>query len=248
MQHKKIVDFGFSLITESEKYILLERIFNSIVHRYDIMNDLMSFGMHRIWKNLLLKCSNIRSEYVTLDLASGTGDITEKLSKFIRSGFIVSLDINKKMLKTGRDKLRNRGIIKNIFYIQANAECLPFKTNTFDNVIVSFGLRNFTQKEKAIQSIFRVLKSGGELLILEFSTPCSKFLKKIYDYYSFNYLPKLGKIVAGNSESYQYLVESIRMHPNQNKLQKILLKSGFYSAEYTNILGGIVAIHKSYKF
>uniref|UniRef100_A0A1A9Z1J3 Methyltransferase domain-containing protein n=1 Tax=Glossina pallidipes TaxID=7398 RepID=A0A1A9Z1J3_GLOPL len=160
MKKIKLVDFGFSLIEEKEKYFLLERIFNAIAHKYDIMNDLMSFGMHRIWKNLLLKCSNIRPGDITLDVASGTGDMVEKLSKFVHSGFIVSLDINNKMLKIGRDKLRNRGIIRNIFYVQANAEYLPFKENTFDNVIISFGLRNFSQKEKAMQSVCRILKPG----------------------------------------------------------------------------------------
>ncbi|MDQ1237325.1 MAG: class I SAM-dependent methyltransferase [Wigglesworthia glossinidia] len=227
---------------------MLERIFNAIAYKYDIMNDLMSFGMHRIWKNLLIKCNNTRPEHIILDLASGTGDITEKLSKLVHSGFIVSLDINNKMLKIGRNKLRNRGIVKNIFYVQANAEFLPFRNNTFDNVIVSFGLRNFSQKEKAIKSILRVLKCGGKLLILEFSKPCHEVLNKLYKFYSFHYLPNLGKIITGSSKSYQYLVESIQMHPDQNKLKNMLLRSGFYSTEYFNILGGIVAIHKSYKF
>ncbi|WMY96252.1 MAG: bifunctional demethylmenaquinone methyltransferase/2-methoxy-6-polyprenyl-1,4-benzoquinol methylase UbiE [Arsenophonus sp.] len=232
-KHKKIVD----------------SVFHSVASKYDLMNDLMSFGIHRIWKNFTIKTSGACSGQIILDLAGGTGDLTAKFSQIIgKTGKIILVDINNSMIERGRKKLRNIGIIGNVYYIQANAEELPFPDNYFDCISISFGLRNITKKEKALQSMFRVLKSGGRLLILEFSKPISPFLQKIFDLYSFNILPPLGEIITKDADSYRYLAKSIRMHPDQTTIKKMMEFVGFKKVSYTNMTGGIVALHRGFKF
>ena len=213
------------------------------------MNDLMSLGIHRLWKRFTIDASGVRPGNKVLDLAGGTGDLTARFSQLVGpQGHVVLADINSSMLNVGRDKLRNQGVVGNVDYIQANAESLPFEPNSFDIVTIAFGLRNVTDKDKALRSIYSVLKPGGRLLILEFSKPQSDMLNKAYDFYSFNLLPKMGELVANDSESYQYLAESIRMHPDQETLKGMMDEAGFEQTSYHNLTGGIVALHKGYKF
>jgi demethylmenaquinone methyltransferase / 2-methoxy-6-polyprenyl-1,4-benzoquinol methylase len=243
------IDFGYTQVPKQEKVKRVAEVFNSVADKYDVMNDLMSFGIHRIWKKITIEYSSVRKGQKVLDLAGGTGDLTAKFSQLVGdSGLVVLADINESMLKVGRDKLRDKGLFKNIEYVQANAEELPFADNYFDCITISFGLRNVTDKEKALRSIWRVLKPGGRLLILEFSKPQYQILNKAYDLYSFTMLPLMGKIVANDSESYRYLAESIRMHPDQNTLKKMMEDAGFVDVKYHNMTGGIVALHIGFKF
>lgn len=224
-------------------------VFHSVAEKYDLMNDLLSFGIHRIWKRFTIDCSGVRKGQKVLDLAGGTGDFTAKLSRIVgRTGKVILADINSSMLEVGREKLRNLGVVGNVDYVQANAESLPFSDNTFDCVIISFGLRNVTDKDKALKSIFRVLKPGGRLLVLEFSKPIFDPLSKIYNFYSFNILPKVGEIIVNDADSYRYLAESIRMHPNQSILKEMMEEAGFEQVNYYNLTAGIVALHRGYKF
>ncbi|AIN46907.1 bifunctional demethylmenaquinone methyltransferase/2-methoxy-6-polyprenyl-1,4-benzoquinol methylase UbiE [Candidatus Palibaumannia cicadellinicola] len=241
--------FGFRTVTKKQKTLMVADVFNSVATNYDLMNDLMSFGIHRLWKRFAIECSGIRRRQKVLDLAGGTGDITAKFSRLVGDqGKVVLVDINDSMLKAARDKLRNHGVLGNISYIQANAELLPFSNNIFDCITISFGLRNVTEKEQALRSMYRVLKPGGCLLILEFSRPLFKPLKKVYDFYSFHILPKIGQLITSDASSYRYLVESIRMHPDQEKLKSMMHNAGFDNIEYFNMTGGIVALHRGYKF
>ncbi|OCG45392.1 bifunctional demethylmenaquinone methyltransferase/2-methoxy-6-polyprenyl-1,4-benzoquinol methylase [Gilliamella sp. Fer1-1] len=243
------IDFGYTQVPKQEKVKRVAEVFHSVADKYDVMNDLMSFGIHRIWKKITIEYSSVRKGQKVLDLAGGTGDLTAKFSQLVGdSGLVVLADINESMLKVGRDKLRDKGLFKNIEYVQANAEELPFADNYFDCITISFGLRNVTDKEKALRSIWRVLKPGGRLLILEFSKPQYQILNKAYDLYSFTMLPLMGKIVANDSESYRYLAESIRMHPDQNTLKKMMEDAGFVDVKYHNMTGGIVALHIGFKF
>lgn len=245
----KFTYFGFKKIKKKQKSIFVKKVFDDIYNKYDLMNDIMSFGFHRIWKQIFIKNSNVLNGYKILDVAGGTGDLTEKFSYLVGdTGKIFILDININMLQLGRDKLRNKGLIKNIFYIQADAEYMPFIDNYFNCVSISFGLRNFTDKKKALLSIFRVLKKGGNLIILEFSKPKYKWLSKIYNMYSFYFLPKIGSLIASNNTSYKYLVESIKLHPNQKKLKYMMIELGFKNVSYYNLMGGIVSIHQGFKF
>ncbi|ADD79806.1 bifunctional demethylmenaquinone methyltransferase/2-methoxy-6-polyprenyl-1,4-benzoquinol methylase UbiE [Candidatus Riesia pediculicola] len=229
----------------SNQYI--KSIFNHSSDHYDLMNDMMSLGTHRIWKNVAVKVCNLKQNHTVLDLAGGTGDLTIKFAKILKnSGKIFLVDINKRMIEIGKRKIRNLGLIKNIYYIQASAENLPFEDFSFDVVVVSFGLRNIQDQEKSLKSIFRVLKTGGKLVILEFSKPSSKTLKKLYSIYSF-FLPYLGLLFFDNFHSYQYLIRSIQVHPDQNYLKKMIEKSGFKKVNYLNLIGGIVSIHVGYK-
>ncbi len=213
------------------------------------MNDLMSFGIHRLWKRFAIDCAGIRPGQKVLDLAGGTGDLTARFSRIVgERGEVVLADINDSMLKVGRDKLRNQGLVDNIRYVQANAEALPFPDNHFDLITIGFGLRNVTDKDKALASMFRVLKPGGRLLVLEFSKPTSELMAKLYDLYSFHILPKMGKLVTRDSDSYQYLAESIRMHPDQDTLKGMMETVGFESVDYFNLTQGVVALHRGYKF
>lgn len=241
--------FGFKTVQEEQKVELVAEVFHSVAAKYDVMNDVLSMGIHRIWKRFTIDCSGIRPGQKALDLAGGTGDLTAKFSRIVgKKGQVVLADINDSMLKVGRSKLRDLGIVDNVEYVQANAEELPFPDNHFDLVTIAFGLRNVTDKDKALASIYRVLKPGGRLLVLEFSKPLYKPLSKFYDFYSFNILPKLGKLIANDSESYKYLAESIRMHPNQETLKEMMKKVGFEDTEYFNLTAGIVALHRGYKY
>lgn len=241
--------FGFQTVAKTEKADKVAQVFHSVAAKYDIMNDLMSFGIHRLWKRFTIDCSGVRRGQSVLDLAGGTGDLTAKFSRLVgESGRVVLADINDSMLKMGREKLRNTGVVGNVEYVQANAEALPFPDNTFDCITISFGLRNVTDKEKALRSMFRVLKPGGRLLVLEFSKPTIEPLSKAYDAYSFHVLPHVGEMVANDAESYRYLAESIRMHPDQDTLKAMMEDAGFESVNYYNMTGGIVALHRGYKF
>ena len=241
--------FGFTTVAKDEKVAKVAEVFHSVAAKYDIMNDLMSGGVHRVWKRFTIDCSGVRPGHKVLDLAGGTGDLTAKFSRIVgETGQVILADINNSMLNVGRDKLRDMGIVGNVNYVQANAEELPFPDDFFDCITISFGLRNETDKDKALRSMFRVLKPGGRLLVLEFSKPIIEPLSKIYDAYSFHLLPKMGELIANDAESYRYLAESIRMHPDQETLKSMMEEAGFEQANYYNLTGGIVALHRGYKF
>lgn len=241
--------FGFTTVAKDEKVAKVAEVFHSVAAKYDIMNDLMSGGVHRVWKRFTIDCSGVRPGHKVLDLAGGTGDLTAKFSRIVgETGQVILADINNSMLNVGRDKLRDMGIVGNVNYVQANAEELPFPDDFFDCITISFGLRNVTDKDKALRSMFRVLKPGGRLLVLEFSKPIIEPLSKIYDAYSFHLLPKMGELIANDAESYRYLAESIRMHPDQETLKSMMEEAGFEQANYYNLTGGIVALHRGYKF
>ena len=241
--------FGYKTVAAHEKEQMVAGVFHSVAAKYDLMNDLMSFGIHRLWKRFAIDCAGLRPAQKVLDLAGGTGDLTARFSRIVgERGEVVLADINDSMLKVGRDKLRNQGLVDNIRYVQANAETLPFPDNHFDLITIGFGLRNVTDKDKALASMFRVLKPGGRLLVLEFSKPVSEVIAKLYDLYSFKLLPKMGEIVANDSESYKYLAESIRMHPDQQTLAGMMENVGFEQVEFYNLTQGVVALHRGYKF
>ncbi|MDN7124943.1 bifunctional demethylmenaquinone methyltransferase/2-methoxy-6-polyprenyl-1,4-benzoquinol methylase UbiE [Pseudidiomarina sp. 1APP75-32.1] len=243
------IDFGYKQVAKDEKQSLVANVFNSVAQKYDIMNDVMSFGIHRLWKRYTIDCSGVRSGMKVLDIAGGTGDLTAQFSRRVGpTGKVVLADINQAMLDVGQDKLRNKGIVGNVDYVQANAESLPFDDDTFDIITIAFGLRNVTDKQKALESMFRVLKPGGRLLVLEFSKPVPPMLSQAYDFYSFNVLPKMGQLVAGDAESYQYLAESIRMHPDQETLKAMMEQAGYEQVTFDNLTGGIVALHRGFKF
>ncbi|NLS13693.1 bifunctional demethylmenaquinone methyltransferase/2-methoxy-6-polyprenyl-1,4-benzoquinol methylase UbiE [Vibrio sp. SM6] len=241
--------FGFSTVAKDEKVAKVAQVFHSVAAKYDIMNDLMSGGIHRLWKRFTIDCAGARPGQRILDLGGGTGDLTAKFSRIVGDqGHVVLADINNSMLNVGRDKLRDNGIVGNVHYVQANAEELPFPDNYFDAITISFCLRNVTDKDKALSSMYRVLKPGGRLLVLEFSKPILAPLSKIYDTYSFHILPKMGELVANDGDSYRYLAESIRMHPDQETLKAMMEQVGFEQTTYFNLTGGIVALHRGYKF
>jgi demethylmenaquinone methyltransferase / 2-methoxy-6-polyprenyl-1,4-benzoquinol methylase len=241
--------FGYQTVEKNEKESKVASVFHSVAQQYDVMNDLMSFGIHRLWKRFTIDASGVRPGNKVLDLAGGTGDLTAKFSKLVgREGKVILADINSSMLNVGRDKLRDKGLVQNIEYVQANAQSLPFEDNTFDIITIAFGLRNVTDKDMALRSMYRVLKPGGRLLVLEFSKPEHEIINKIYDFYSFNILPKMGDLVAKDGESYQYLAESIRMHPDQETLKSMMNDAGFEQTSYKNLTDGVVALHKGYKF
>jgi demethylmenaquinone methyltransferase / 2-methoxy-6-polyprenyl-1,4-benzoquinol methylase len=240
--------FGFKRVAAEEKASLVRGVFDSVAEHYDIMNDLMSMGVHRIWKRIAVQLSNVRKGEHVLDLAGGTGDLTSLFEKRVGAeGNIILADINAQMLRTGRNRLIDRGLVGNIQYTQVNAECLPFADNSFDCVCIAFGLRNVTDKDAALRSMYRVLKPGGRAIVLEFSHPIDPITEKVYDFYSFNLLPKIGKWVAKDEESYRYLAESIRMHPKQDELKAMMETAGFERCEYFNMTQGIVAVHRGYK-
>jgi demethylmenaquinone methyltransferase/2-methoxy-6-polyprenyl-1,4-benzoquinol methylase len=240
--------FGYQQVDSKEKQGMVADVFHSVANKYDVMNDLMSMGVHRLWKRFTLDHSSIKSGDWVLDVAGGTGDLSIGFSKRVGSkGRVILSDINSSMLSEGRDRLINKGIVGNVSYSLANAEKLPFKDALFDCITIGFGLRNVTDKDAAIKSMYRLLKPGGRLLVLEFSKPSNELLSKVYDFYSFNILPKIGEIVANDSESYKYLAESIRMHPDQETLKGMILDAGFDSCTYHNMTGGIVALHKGIK-
>ena len=240
--------FGFEQVKVDEKQAKVADVFHSVASKYDIMNDLMSGGIHRIWKRLTIEQSGVRRGHKVLDIAGGTGDLTMRFSRLVGpEGKVVLADINDSMLRVGRDRLMDRGITGNVEFVQANAEALPFPDNTFDCITIAFGLRNVTFKEKALASMARVLKPGGKVMVLEFSKTENPLLTKAYDLYSFNLLPKIGKLIAGDEDSYRYLAESIRMHPDQETLKAMMVEAGFARVTYHNMTGGIVALHRGIK-
>ncbi|WP_428035772.1 bifunctional demethylmenaquinone methyltransferase/2-methoxy-6-polyprenyl-1,4-benzoquinol methylase UbiE [Amphritea sp.] len=240
--------FGFEQVKVDEKQAKVADVFHSVASKYDIMNDLMSGGIHRIWKRLTIEQSGVRRGNTVLDIAGGTGDLTMRFSRLVGSeGKVVLADINDSMLKVGRDRLMDRGITGNVEFVQANAEALPFPDNTFDCITIAFGLRNVTYKEKALASMARVLKPGGKVMVLEFSKTNNPLLTKAYDIYSFNLLPKIGKLIAGDEDSYRYLAESIRMHPDQETLKGMMEDAGLTQCKYQNMTGGVVALHTGIK-
>lgn len=246
---KPTTDFGFTEIPVQEKTQRVAEVFHSVANKYDLMNDVMSLGLHRLWKKFTIAQSNVRPGQVILDLAGGTGDLTAEFAKKAgREGCVVLADINEKMLQQGRERLLDQGIVGNVTFVQANAEHLPFPDNYFDCITIAFGLRNITDKAAALRSMYRVLKPGGKLLVLEFSKPVLPVLNSLYDAYSFNIIPKLGAWITNDEKSYQYLVESIRMHPDQATLKTLLQKCGFEEVEYNNLTGGIVALHVGFKY
>ena len=245
----KTTHFGYKTVDAEKKEELVADVFHSVAAKYDLMNDLMSLGIHRLWKRFTIECSGIRPGQKVLDLAGGTGDLTARFSRIVgEQGEVILADINDSMLKVGRNKLRDKGLVGNIRYVQANAEALPFPDNYFDLITIGFGRRNVTHKEQALASMFRVLKPGGRLLVLEFSKPTNAVMSKLYDLYSFHLLPRMGKLVAGDAESYQYLAESIRMHPDQETLKGMMEQVGFDDVSYFNLTQGVVAVHRGYKF
>jgi len=245
---KQTTHFGYQEVPLEEKASRVADVFHSVAARYDVMNDLMSMGIHRLWKRLTVERAGVRPGHSVLDIAGGTGDLTLKFSRLVGPrGRVVLADINESMLRVGRDKLLDRGVGGNVEYVQANAECLPFPDNTFDCITIAFGLRNVTDKDAALRSMARVLKPGGRLLVLEFSKPPSALLSKAYDEYSFRLLPKIGELVANDADSYRYLAESIRMHPDQETLKAMMEMAGLERVEYTNLTGGIVALHRGIK-
>lgn len=242
-------DFGFRKVKKEEKANLVAKVFKSVAPKYDLMNDLMSFGLHRLWKRLVISRANIKHGDCVLDVASGTCDLAYLLSQKVgEQGLVIASDINDNMLAIGRDKMLDNGVVANMRYLLNDAESLPFKDNSFDCITIAFGLRNVTNKLKALQSMQRILKPGGKLLVLEFSKPTSTILNYFYDFYSFNFIPRLGEFITHDKKSYEYLVESIRKHPNQETLKSLFFEANFDEVNFQNIHGGIVALHIGIKF
>ncbi len=248
MSDEETADFGYRKVDKEDKANLVADVFHSVASRYDLMNDLMSGGIHRIWKRFTIEVSGVRKGHAVLDIAGGTGDLAARFSQIVgESGQVVLADINDSMLRVGRDKLLDNGLQGNLHFVQGDAQYLPFPDDSFDCVTIAFGLRNVTDKLLALQSMLRVLKPGGRLLVLEFSKPENEVLSKAYDTYSFRVLPLMGRLVANDSDSYQYLAESIRVHPDQDTLRDMMEDAGFTRCEYHNMTGGIVALHKGVK-
>lgn len=248
-QQQQTTHFGFQQIPVAEKANRVAQVFHSVADKYDVMNDVMSFGIHRLWKRYTIDAAGAKRGNRVLDLAGGTGDLAAQFARIVDTeGAVVLSDINASMLAQGRVRLTDKGIAGNVEYVQANAECLPFPDNHFDIITIAFGLRNVTDKDAALRSMYRVLKPGGRLLVLEFSKPVLPGLAPIYDQYSFKFLPMMGKLIANDADSYRYLAESIRMHPDQETLKNMMAVAGFEKVSYTNMTGGIVALHKGYKF
>ena len=247
-EQEKTTHFGFQDVPESQKADKVAEVFHSVAAKYDLMNDVLSGGLHRLWKRFTIELSGVRPGNRVLDIAGGTGDLTRKFSSLVGpTGEVVLADINDSMLKVGRDRLLDKGVAGNVQFVQADAEALPFPDNHFDVVTIAFGLRNVTRKENALRSMLRVLKPGGRLLVLEFSKPGNPLLAKAYDTYSFSFMPLAGKLITNDSESYRYLAESIRMHPDQETLKAMMVDAGFERVTYHNMTGGIVALHRGIK-
>lgn len=240
--------FGFQQVPTEEKAGKVAGVFHSVADKYDVMNDVMSMGIHRLWKRVTIEQSGAHRGQAVLDLAGGTGDLAAKFARIVGDeGSVILSDINASMLANGKKRLLDMGIGGNVKFVQANAECLPFDDNQFDIITIAFGLRNVTDKAAALRSMHRVLKPGGRLLVLEFSKPVAPGLAPIYDQYSFKLLPFMGKLIANDAESYKYLAESIRMHPDQETLKGMMDEAGFEQTSYRNMTGGIVALHKGFK-
>ncbi len=245
----KTTHFGYSEVQWDDKASRVSQVFDSVASRYDIMNDLMSLGVHRAWKRFAVDLACVQSHEQVLDLAAGSGDLSLAMARRLGPrGQIVLADYNNAMLAQGRDRMLDAGHAERAEFVQADAECLPFADDSFDLITIAFGLRNVRDKARALASMHRVLKPGGRLLVLEFSKPVNPLLSKVYDTYSFEVLPRLGQAVANDAESYRYLAESIRMHPDQDSLRQMLDEAGFERTQYHNLTGGIVALHRGYKF
>ncbi|MCB1699594.1 MAG: bifunctional demethylmenaquinone methyltransferase/2-methoxy-6-polyprenyl-1,4-benzoquinol methylase UbiE [Pseudomonadales bacterium] len=248
MSDKDTTHFGYKEVDTRAKAGMVADVFHSVASRYDLMNDLMSAGIHRVWKRFTIELSGVRRGNSVLDIAGGTGDLAARFADIVGAdGKVVLADINESMLKVGRDKLLDTGQFGNLEFVQADAQSLPFPDDSFDCITIAFGLRNVTDKDAALRSMLRVLKPGGRLLVLEFSKPANPLLSKAYDTYSFKVLPLMGKLVANDSDSYQYLAESIRMHPDQETLKEMMEDAGFTGCEFHNMTGGVVALHKGVK-
>ncbi|ROR34223.1 bifunctional demethylmenaquinone methyltransferase/2-methoxy-6-polyprenyl-1,4-benzoquinol methylase UbiE [Inmirania thermothiophila] len=240
--------FGFQEVPLEEKKARVQGVFSSVARRYDLMNDLMSFGIHRLWKRFTVELAGLRPGHRVLDLAGGTGDLAAAMARRVGPrGQVVLADLNPDMIEVGRERLADRGIVGNVAFVQADAERLPFAEASFHLVTIGFGLRNVTDKEAALASMYRVLRPGGRVLVLEFSHPVLPGLGPVYDAYSFRVLPLLGRLVAGDADSYRYLAESIRVHPDQETLRAMMESVGFERCEYFNLSGGIVAVHRGYR-
>ena len=248
MSEKDTTHFGYREVDKEKKADMVADVFDSVASRYDLMNDLMSGGIHRLWKRFTIELSGVRRGHSVLDIAGGTGDLAAKFSRLVGdTGQVVLADINYSMLGVGRDKLLNKGLAENLEFVQADAQALPFPDNSFDCITIAFGLRNVTDKDRALGDMLRTLKPGGRLLVLEFSKPRNALLSKAYDAYSFSVLPVLGRLVAGDSDSYRYLAESIRVHPDQATLKGMMEDAGFARVEYHDMTGGVVALHRGVK-
>lgn len=248
MTDDKTTHFGYQEVPVKEKSDRVRAVFDSVASRYDLMNDLMSMGIHRLWKRRTIELAGVRRGQRVLDLAAGTGDLAEQFSRIVGpSGAVVMSDINQAMLAHGRERLVDAGVVGNLDYALVDAEKIPFADDSFDCATIGFGLRNVTHKQFALDEMFRVLRPGGRALVLEFSHPTAKPLAKAYDAYSFSVLPILGGLVAGDADSYRYLAESIRMHPDQETLRSMMEQAGLERCEFFNLTGGIVAIHRGYK-
>jgi len=250
VQKDSTTHFGFDEIPASEKQGRVGSVFDSVANNYDLMNDVMSFGIHHLWKKFTLELCGLKAGHCVLDLAGGTGDLAIKqAAKVGVSGQVYLADINAAMLQQGRDRVIDKGLVGRIIPVQCNAENLPFADNTFDCITIAFGLRNVTDKIKALSSMRRILKPGGRLCVLEFSKPVCEPLEKAYDFYSFKILPQLGAWIARDRASYQYLAESIRMHPDQETLKNMMAEdAGFDEVTVYNLSGGIVALHRAFKY
>ena len=244
----KSTHFGFRQIRPEEKADKVAEVFDSVATKYDLMNDLMSFGVHRLWKRFTVEIGAVREGHAVLDLAGGTADLARHLARRVgERGQVVVADINESMLHVGRDRLLDHGIVSNVRYTQCDAEKLPFPDNTFHCITIAFGLRNVTDKERALTEMRRVTKPGGKVLVLEFSHLTVQALRPLYDLYSFKALPLLGKLIAGDAASYRYLAESIRMHPDQETLKSMMEAAGFGLCDYFNLSGGVAALHRGWK-
>ena len=248
MKDQDTTHFGYEQVKTEEKAGRVREVFDSVATKYDLMNDLMSFGVHRLWKRYAVELAGLKRGHKVLDLASGTGDLAARYSGLVGpDGLVTMTDINAAMLEQGRTRMADRGLIGNVEYAQVNAEAIPFDDSSYNCVTIGFGLRNVTDKQKALGEMFRVLKPGGRALILEFSHTKIEPLKWAYDAYSFNLLPAIGKLVTNDEDSYRYLAESIRVHPDQETLQGMMEQAGFERCDYHNLTGGIVAIHRGFK-
>lgn len=245
---KGTTHFGFRDVAAKDKQKLVGEVFTSVAGKYDLMNDLMSLGIHRIWKRYFVGTCQVKRGDRVLDLAGGTGDIAALLKERVGEvGSIVLGDINAGMLSVGRDRMTNRGLVSGLEYVQCNAEALPFPDQSFDLVTIAFGLRNVTDKDAALREMYRVLKIGGQARVLEFSEVQPEWFKPVYDFHSFKVLPRLGRLFANDADSYQYLAESIRKHPPQEELKAMMEDAGFARTSYRNLSAGIVAVHTGYR-
>jgi len=241
--------FGFRDVSEEEKTSLVEDVFRSVAARYDLMNDLMSLGVHRLWKDFAVGRSGLRRGQNVLDVAAGSCDLTHRFVERVgHEGRVVAVDVSRPMLQRGKSRMIDAGMIRNVAYVLSDAQNLAFADQQFDCVSIGFGLRNVTRIQSALGSMFRMLRPGGRIVVLEFSHPSSKFLSRLYDRYSFSVIPRIGRAVTGDERSYRYLVESIRQHPDQEALRKMMAEAGFEDVYYHNLSGGVVALHVGFRY